>query len=249
MGGTGNARFAGRRVAVSGAGGGIGRAVARRFAAEGAALVLIDCDAAALAECRAEAGGQAVTVLCDQTRPEEVERAVAEAGGVDVFVNNAGVILRKPLLDTRPEELERVMAVNATGCMAMAIGMARAMGARGGGGVIVNVSSQLAFMGAAERGVYGASKAALVQFTRTAGVEWIGQGIRVVGVAPGPVESPMTAALQADAAQFAAFVARSPIGRMIRADEIAEIVAFLASPMAATIVGQTIIADGGWSLT
>ncbi len=251
--------WAGRRVAVSGAGGGIGRAAARRFADEGASVVLIDRSPELLERSlddirRGPGGGGAVRgVLCDQTCADDIGRAVAETGPVDVFVNSAGIVLRKPLLDTGFDEFDRVLRVNVTGCVAMATGMARAMiaggGAGGGGGVIVNVGSQLGFMTGVDRGAYSASKAALAQFTRTAGLEWIRLGVRVVSVAPGPVDTPMTADLRADADGLAALTARMPIGRMIEADEISRIILFLASPAAAAIVGQTLVADGGWMLT
>ncbi len=244
----------GRCVAVSGAGGGIGRATARRFAREGASVVLIDRSRElldqSLDDLRRDTGCPDRTrgILCDQTCPDDIDRAVADAGPVDVFVNSAGVVLRKRLLDTGFNEFDHVLRVNVTGCVAMATGMARRMIA-GGGGVIVNVGSQLGFTSGVERGAYSASKAALAQFTRTAGMEWIRQGVRVVSVAPGPVDTPMTADLRADAASLAALTERMPIGRMIGADEVGGIILFLASPAAAAIVGQTLVADGGWMLT
>lgn len=246
--------WADRRVAVSGAGGGIGRAAARRFASEGASVVLIDRSPdlldRSLDDIRRSLGstGTARGVVCDQTCADDIGRAMAETGPVDVFVNSAGIVLRKPLLDTGFDEFDHVLRVNVTGCVAMATGMARAMIAAGGG-VIVNVGSQLGFMTGVDRGAYSASKAALAQFTRTAGLEWIRLGVRVVSVAPGPVDTPMTADLRTDAGALAALTARMPIGRMIGADEISGIILFLASPAAAAIVGQTLVADGGWMLT
>lgn len=236
-----------RRVAISGAAGGIGRATADRFRREGAELVLIDQDAATLAEL-AEALGGAEVVICDQRDDAAIEAAAHSAGPVDVFVNNAGVIIRKPLIETSLSEVSRLFEVNAMGSIKMAIAVARFMAQRGSG-TILNVSSQHAFIGAAQRGIYAATKAAIVQFTRTAAVEWAPLGIRVLGVAPGPVASPMTADAMQSESYREAVVGRMPIGRFLETAEMADVIVGLCSPAMASIVGHTVIADGGGSLS
>jgi NAD(P)-dependent dehydrogenase (short-subunit alcohol dehydrogenase family) len=122
-----------------------------------------------------------------------------------------------------------------------------AMAARGSG-VIINISSQLAFCGAEGRSVYAAAKAGLAQFTRSAAVELGRQGVRVLAVAPGRLLTPMTTYLQGDEEAYKAGIARVPVGRYGTPEEIAELVLFLASPAAGYIVGETVIADGGYVL-
>lgn len=240
--------FAGKTVAISGATGGIGRATAERFHKAGAHLVLIDLDRIALADLADRFGAPSRWICCDQRQPASIEETVEAAGAVDVFVNNAGVILRKTLLDMSIAEASELLSVNVTGSILMAIGMARNMATKQSG-VIVNLSSQHAFIGARERGIYAASKAAISQFTKTAGVEWAPLGIRVVAVAPGPVVSPMTADAMKSEDYRRAVLARMPIGRFLETDEIAELIYQISQPSMAAIVGQTIIADGGASLT
>ncbi|GGF86709.1 dehydrogenase [Azorhizobium oxalatiphilum] len=238
------------RVAISGAAGAIGAATARVFAARGASLVLIDRDEAALSGLR-HALGEAVAqvVVCDQAAGEETARALREIGVVDVFVNNAGVLLRKPLLETDDDDIAHVLNVNVVGATRMAIGMARAMRAAGRPGVILNVSSHQAFVGGMGRGIYSMSKAALVQFTRTAGAEWAPHGIRVIGLAPGPVGSPLMDDVMADPARREAVLSRLPLGRLMTQEEIAGLIHEMCSGRMACVIGQTLIADGGAMLS
>jgi NAD(P)-dependent dehydrogenase (short-subunit alcohol dehydrogenase family) len=236
------------RVAISGAAGGIGGATAKRFHRAGADLVLIDLDEDAVRSLADELGPGTRWLVCDQRQPSAIEQTAEAIGAVDVFVNNAGVIARKPLLEMTTAETTDLLAVNMTGSILMATGIARRMAARGSG-VIVNLSSQHAFIGAKDRGIYAASKAAVSQFTRTAAVEWAPHGVRVVAIAPGPVVSPMTADAMKSEAYRKAVLERMPIGRFLETDEIAEIIFQLAQPTMAAVVGQTIIADGGASLS
>lgn len=236
-----------RRVAISGSTGGIGRATAERFRRDGAELVLIDRDQATLDDLATSLGGP-LTIVCDQRDDAAIEAAALAAGAIDVFINNAGVIIRKPLLETSPAEVSALFEINAVGSIKMAIAMARGMAKRGSG-TILNVSSQHAFIGAAQRGIYAATKAAIVQFTRTAAVEWAPLGIRVAGVAPGPVASPMTAEAMQSQDYRAAVIARMPIARFLETGEMADLILQLCSPAMASVVGHTIVADGGGSLS
>lgn len=243
-------KFKGQVVALSGAAGGIGVATARRFRDGGAELVLIDRPSDALTALAAELGVQRI-VHCDQTQDEQIVQACEAIGTVDVFVNNAGIILRKPLFEHSFQEIDTIFDINITGAMKLAIGLARNMrkSSGGRGGVIVNVATQHAFGGGGGRGVYAASKAAMVQFTKAAAVEWIGEGIRVCGVAPGPAASPMTEEARKSSEYVAQVVARMPVGRFLEVDEIADVILSLASPEMSALVGVTVLADGGGTLS
>ena len=183
----------------------------------------------------------------DQGDLVSIEALVQASGPVDVLINNAAILLVKPVLDTTPEEMARILQVNLLGPMALARAVAAGMITRGGG-VILNMSSQLAFCGAEGRALYAVAKAGLTQFTQTAAVEWAPKGVRVVGIAPGRINTAMTTFLRGDAAMQAAGIARVPAGRYGTPQEIARIVQFLCSPAADYVVGQTLLADGGYVL-
>jgi NAD(P)-dependent dehydrogenase (short-subunit alcohol dehydrogenase family) len=239
--------FARKRIAISGAAGGIGSTTARLFHEHGASLVLMDANADALAALKAEFG-TAQTILCDQRDQESIAQAVDATGTVDIFVNCAGIIIRKPLFDMTTDEITNVLSINLTGGILMAVGIAKAM-AKQGSGIVVNLSSQHAFIGARDRAIYAATKAAITQFTKTAAVEWAPFGVRVIALAPGPVDSPMTAAVMKSDDYRKAVLDRMPIGRFLSTAEMAAIILHLCSPDMASFVGQTFIADGGASLT
>lgn len=238
----------GKRVAISGAAGGIGHAMAQRFARAGAHLVLIDMNLAALKASAEDLGAAVTLVECDQRHDAQIEAATAAAWPVDVFVNNAGKLVRKPLLDTPFDEISDILATNVDGAIKMAIAMARRMVERKAG-TIVNIASQHAFTGAANRGIYGASKAALVQFTKTAAVEWAPLGLRVFAVAPGPVASPMSAVAMQSEDYRRDLLRKMPIDRILESQEIADLVYELSQPRMASVVGHTIVADGGFCLS
>jgi NAD(P)-dependent dehydrogenase (short-subunit alcohol dehydrogenase family) len=239
--------FTGQRVLVTGAAGGLGQAVVRAFAAAGARLVLADLALDGIEALARELPGGAECHRYDQAELDSIAALAERVGAVDVLCNNAGALLVKPLLDSTAEEIARVIAVDLLGPMALARAIAPAM-AKQGSGVIVNTASQLAFCGAEGRAAYATAKAGLVQFTRSAAVEWMKLGIRVVAVAPGRLLTPMTTFLRGDAASLAEGIARVPAARYGTPEEIAALVLFLASPAAGYIVGETIIADGGYVL-
>jgi NAD(P)-dependent dehydrogenase (short-subunit alcohol dehydrogenase family) len=242
-------RYEGQIVAISGASGGIGSVTARAFHHQGAKLILIDRDASELATLANELDAQ--MVVCDQTQDNQIEIAAREIGVVDIFVNNAGIILRKPLFEHSYAEIDRVFAINLSGAIKLAVGLARPMrkSAGGRGGVIINVSTQHAFAGGGGRAIYAASKAALAQFTKSAAVEWIGEGIRVCGIAPGPAVSPMTEAARQSPDYVRQVVERMPVGRFLEVEEIAHAIIALADPNMSAIVGATLLADGGGTLS
>ena len=239
--------FEGKRVLVTGAAGGLGRAFVRAFAEAGAAVLLADLDRDGMAQAAAELAPGAGCLAYDQGDLASVEALAGEAEPVDVLVNNAGVLLVKPIFDTEPEEMARLLRVNLLGPMALARAVAGGMAARGRG-VVLNMSSQLAFCGAEGRAAYAVAKAGLAQFTKSAAVEWAPKGVRVVGIAPGRIMTSMTTFLRGDAAAQAAGIARVPAGRYGTPEEIAGIVRFLCSPAADYVVGETLLADGGYVL-
>ncbi len=239
--------FSGLVVAISGAAGGFGSEMARRFCDGGARLVLLDRSAD---DVRARnAGIDAEAFGYDQADPSSIEDVAMAMSLPDVLVNNAGFTIRKPLLDMSTAEITRLIDVNLTGAVLLATRIAGRMAASGRGGTIVNMSSQLAYSGGENRAIYSLTKAGLVQFTKSAAAEWARHGIRVCGLAPGAADTPMTADLQQDAAAMAKIGARVPSGRMIPAGEIADLALFLASGAAQSVVGQTLIADDGYLLT
>lgn len=239
--------FSDRRVLVTGAAHGLGKSMAEHFGRHGACLVLADCDETALAHVARSLDREVRWEAYDQADLRSVERLAVAAGPVDVLVNNAGIGARASLLDTSPDTLQRVIAVDLVGVVELTRLVARGMAERGDG-VVLNIGSQLALSGAAGRGVYAAAKAAVSQFTRTAAAEWGRYGVRVNCIAPGRMLTRMTRDLLADPREHAAGLVRIPLGRYGVPEDVAPLALFLASRAASYITGQTIVVDGGWLL-
>jgi NAD(P)-dependent dehydrogenase (short-subunit alcohol dehydrogenase family) len=251
-------RFSGKVCVITGAAGGIGRAVAVRLASEGARLVLVDLDATALAASQTagqNAGGEAITVAADVTRVADVERYVRTAveafGGIDRFFNNAGILGAVAPLTEYPEEMfDRVIAVNLKGVWLGLKTVAPAMVARGGG-AIVNTASIAGLRGTPHLIAYTASKHAVVGMTRTASMELVRRGIRVNAICPAPIDTAMAAEMEQKARPNdpGAFHARMessiPMRRYGTADEVASLVTFLLSDDASYINGGIYPVDGG----
>jgi 3alpha(or 20beta)-hydroxysteroid dehydrogenase len=251
-------RFEGKVVLITGAAGGIGRAAAVRFAAEGARLGLVDLSRDGLRETQAaveQAGGVGHAVEADVTRSADVARyaaAVAERwGGVDCFFNNAGILGDvRALVDYPEETFDRVLAVNVKGVWLGIKTVAPLLRARGGG-VIVNTASIAGLRGSRNLVAYTASKHAVVGLTRTAALELAPAGIRVNAVCPSPIDTAMVRDLEAGAspANPAAFHERMagtiPLRRYGQPEEVAALVAFLCSADAAYITGGIYTVDGG----
>lgn len=235
----------GRRVLITGAAGGLGTAFARAFGNAGATLLLADKNQTGLDELRSVLGGAATAHVYDQADLASMERLARAAGRVDILINNAGMLLVKPISETTPEEMRDLMMVDLVGPMVLTRLLGPSMAAAGGG-VIINVSSQLAFCGAEGRSVYAAAKAGLAQFTRSSAVEFGRHGVRILAVAPGRLLTTMSTFLGKDEVAYKAGIARVPVGRYGTPEEIADLVLFLASPNASYIVGETVIADGGY---
>jgi NAD(P)-dependent dehydrogenase (short-subunit alcohol dehydrogenase family) len=240
--------FAGKRVLVTGAAGGLGGAFARAYHDAGATLVLADRDADGLERFAKTLGSRIECHRYDQGELASLAALAKAAGAVDILVNNAGILLVSPLMETDPATIERVIRVNLIGPMVLTRHIGGEMAKRGSG-VILNISSQLAFCGAEGRSAYAAAKAGIAQFTRTAAVELAAKGVRVVAIAPGRLLTPMTSYLTGDPERYKAGIARVPVGRYGTPEEIAKLALFLTSEDADYIVGETVIADGGYVLS
>jgi NAD(P)-dependent dehydrogenase (short-subunit alcohol dehydrogenase family) len=245
-------RLGGRRAVVTGAGAGIGRAIAARLAAEGALVLVADVDDGAAARVAAGLGAtalsHAVDVADEASVAAMIARAIDEWDGIDVLVNNAGVGIAATTPHTSEQEWRRVLDVCLTGTF---FGMKHAIPPMrdGGGGSIINMSSVVALVGVADRAAYSAAKGGVLALTRAAAIDHVGEGIRVNCIAPGTVATPwidrITAGYDDPAAARAAMEARQPHGRFVSPDEIAAVAAYLASDEAASVIGAVIVVDGG----
>lgn len=246
-------RFAGTHVVVTGAGTGIGRAIAERFASEAATLTLIGRrrePLEAAAEAIAAAGGEAGVALADVGVADEVAAALAAAterfGPVGVLVNNAGIGVEAPFLELAEGDWDAVFTTNVKGAFLCSQLVARSM-ARSGGGVILHNASIDSHGGEPGHAPYNASKAALVALTRTMAVELAEHGIRVNAVSPGYtyVEEYDRWASPALLTYLRTSFERVPQRRLLEPSEVAGVFAFLASADASGITGHTVTVDGG----
>jgi NAD(P)-dependent dehydrogenase (short-subunit alcohol dehydrogenase family) len=238
--------LAGKRVLITGGARGIGAATVARFLEEGARVVVLDRDAAGGAELRAEHLGLAGLVVADVADAGAVERAFGQVdeilGGLDVTINNAGISVRGGFMEISPERWRRVVGVNLDGVFHVAQQSARRMLA-GGGGVIINMGSTSGMNGYPMYADYNASKAGVIELTRTMALE-LAPTIRVIAVCPGYVWTPMQEA-EYTPEMKAAVDAKIPLRRHARPEEIAALFAFLASDEAPYITGHPVIIDGG----
>lgn len=238
------ARFTGKRALVTGAGSGIGRAVARRLAAEGAAVTGLDISAEGLRETCAGIPN-ARSLVADICALEDRD-SLSEELNADVLVNAAGVLLRHDVLAHSLEDWDRTLAVNIKAPFRLSREFARTHIEQGTGASIVNVCSIESFVAIPGHAAYTASKAALLMLTRAFALELAPHGIRVNGIAPGVTATAMNAELRADAEAAAALKRAIPLGRFAGPEEQAAAVSFLASGEASYITGGVLAVDGGW---
>ena len=235
-------RFSGKRALVTGAGSGIGEAVARGLHAEGAEVLLADVRAEPVEAVAAELGERATPVTLDVRDEQAVRRVTAD---LDVLANVAGIGSTTTAPETALDTWEDVFAVNARGTFLCCKHAIPAMVARGGG-AIVNMGSVAGLVGLRNRAAYCASKGAVIALTRALAIDHVADGVRVNAVCPGTVDSPWVRRLVDDVGEsLDALRARQPMGRLGTPDEIATAVLYLASDDAAFVTGTAFVIDGG----
>lgn len=239
----------GKTVVVTGAGGGIGQALAHAFAGQGARVVLLDRDTQRTAPLAETLGGGALALACDLSRAEEIAAAaetVEAEGGADVLVNNAGILRPGPLESVSEADWSAMLAVNLTGYLAAAQAFGRGMIARGNG-ALVHVASIAGTQPQPASGAYSASKAAILMLSRQLAFEWGPKGIRSNSLSPGLVRTPLSEPFYKDEQVKAAREAMVPLRRIATPEDMADVALFLASPRAAYVTGQDLVVDGGLS--
>ncbi len=241
------------RVAViTGASKGLGQAMAVALAAEGARIALVSRDEARLQQVAAqitEAGGDASVHIADVTSEEQVRRAEHEIltrhGKVNILINNAGVNVRKPVVDFTLEEWRRVMDTNVTAAFLMCRSLVPAMTGLGYGRIL-NMTSIMSHVSLPGRIAYATSKTALLGMTRTLALELAPEGITVNGISPGPFGTEMNKPLMENPEVNAQFLSSIPLGRWGKVEEIGQLAVYLCSVDAGFITGTDILIDGGW---
>ncbi len=238
----------GRVVLVSGAGRGIGRAVALAFAAAGARTIAIARTPADLDALVAESGGRIEPWVADVTQ-EDCYRRIEALGHLDVLVNNAGTNRPQPMAEVEPATLDGIIDLNIRAVYRVSQAAARVMlrAAPGRGGSIIHMSSQMGHVGAARRTVYCMSKHAVEGLTKAMAVELAPAGIRVNSVAPTFIETPLTRPMLEDADFRESVNANIPLGRVGQPEDVVGAVLFLASDAARFITGDSLKVDGGWT--
>jgi acetoin reductase-like protein len=245
---------------VTGAAQGIGRAIARRLAREGFAVVIVDVNAKALDEVKREIealGAETLALTADLTQLEDVQKVIArsaEWGQLTVLVNNAGRVSIRPFLEVTEEDWDAIMTLNLKTVFFAMQFAARHMPV---GGRIVNISSISGRSGRSDQAHYAAAKCGVISLTQSAALSFASRGININAVCPGVVDTPMTSGIHEARAgalgitpeqSLAQMVARIPLGRLETTDDVAGVVSFLCSPDAAYITGQALNVCGGMEM-
>lgn len=245
-------RLEGKVAVITGAGRGIGAAIGRRFAAEGASVVLnsLSDSAAKVAEEIIASGGKATVVQGDVSKADDVakviEAAVSNFGRLDILVNNAGITRDGLLMRMSEEDWDAVLDTNLKSVYLCCRAALRPMLKSRGGGRIINLSSVIGLSGNAGQANYGASKAGIIGFTKSLAKELASRQVTVNAIAPGFIVTDMTAGMTEESKQ--ALMKRIPLGTLGTPDDVSAVAAFLASDEAKYVTGQTLTIDGGMTL-
>ena len=239
----------GKSALVVGAGSGIGEASAQALAAFGARVVCADVDAEAAQNTAGEIsseGGEAEALKLDMTDPRSVDAAVEQVGTPDVLVSTPSVNVRKPVLEITDEEFDRIVELNLKGTFRLIRNFGRGMAERGSGSIIAfsSIRGQVVEPG---QGIYAATKAGTVQMLRALASEVGPRGVRVNAIAPGIVETPLTAQIKDSPDWYDSYAAKSILGRWAQPREMVGMVVYLASEASSYVTGAFMLVDGGWT--
>lgn len=242
----------GKNAIVTGASRGLGAAAAEALARAGANVALVGRDTDTLRETQnhlAQYNVETIRVRCDVSKPKQVatviSRTQSKFGGIDILINNAGIISRWPATAYPLDEWKKVLDVNLTGQFLMAQNVGRIMLERGGG-KIINIASLLSFSGGKMVPAYTASKHGVAGLTKALSNEWAGQGINVNAIAPGYFETDATEALRKNRKRFKELSERIPAGRWGKPEDLQGAILFLASAASDYVHGHVLTVDGGW---
>ena len=247
-------RLDGKTAFVTGAGKGLGRAIALGFARAGADVALVSRTRKDLESLAGEVralGRRALVAVADVTRSADVDAAIGQAleefGRLDVMVHSAGGSLRKPSLELKDADWDYVIAANLTSTFLVCRAAGKVMTAQRSGSII-NISSAAGLRGRPTNAPYSAAKAGVINLSRALAMEWAGKGVRVNVIAPGRFLTPLTEAEMSDPAAYADFVKKIPLGRIGRPEELEEIAVWLASDASSFVTGSVLVIDGGQTL-
>ncbi|NYT00375.1 MAG: 3-oxoacyl-ACP reductase FabG [Methanocellales archaeon] len=242
----------GKVAIVTGAGSGIGRGIALRFAKEGADIVIPDLNLEGAQNTAKEIealGRNSLVIKMDVSNSSDVDRMVTETinnfGKIDILVNNAGIFIQKPLLETTEADWDKVLDINLKGAFLCSKRVVKEMLKRGGG-KIINLASVAGQVGFANSSAYCASKGGVINLTREMALELAPKNINVNAIGPGSIETPMTREMLADPAIKQMLLGVTPFGRIGQPEDIANAASFLASGESNFVNGITLFVDGGW---